>query len=184
MAQRCSYCGKTKPQHHGKACIDIPAFKILLGDSPLTPHGEKLARVKEMCTEGYTGLSPRDKDDIREVLHSLLDVTREAACPCCKAGTNIEKEPCQECKGTGFAIVAYETLRVHLKLALEQITAELENPRMQFTVYQAGLQFAKDAITNPTKIESCPHCGVPLTGMNSNAEECLHNPRREKRTEQ
>ena len=24
--------------------------------------------------------------------------------------------------------------------------------------------------------EACPHCGVPLTGMNSNPDECLHKP--------
>lgn len=152
MAQRCTYCGKTKIQHHGKACIDIPAFKILLGDSPLTPHGEKLARVQEMCTEGYGGLSYRDKDDIREVLHTLYDVTKEAACPCCKSGTTLDKKPCQECKGSGLVIVAYETLRIRLKLALEQITAELGNPEMRFTLYQAGLQYAKDAIMKPIEL--------------------------------
>jgi len=42
------------------------------------PHGERLARVQQMCTEGYGGLSQRDKDDIREVYHSLLDVTRDS----------------------------------------------------------------------------------------------------------
>ncbi len=47
------------------------------GDSPLTPWGEQLARVQEMCTEGYAGLSQRDKDDIRAVYHRMLDLTGE-----------------------------------------------------------------------------------------------------------
>jgi hypothetical protein len=45
---------------------------------------------------------------------------REAACPCCKNGVNIEGDPCQECKGSGYAIVAYETLRIHWKRLTEQ----------------------------------------------------------------
>ena len=100
-------------RHHYGASGYVPP------DSPLTPWGEQLARVQEMCTEGYGGLSARDKDDIRAVYHRLLDLFREAACPCCHAGTNITLEPCQECHGTGLVSVAYDSLRIHCKLLSE-----------------------------------------------------------------
>jgi len=30
MSQRCGYCGKTRKQHFGKACIDVEGFKRAL----------------------------------------------------------------------------------------------------------------------------------------------------------
>ncbi len=54
-----------------------PSGYVKPEDSPLTPWGEQLARVQEMCTEGYAGLSQRDKDDIRAVYHRMLDLASE-----------------------------------------------------------------------------------------------------------
>lgn len=96
------------------------------GDSPLTPWGEQLARVQAMCTEGYGGLSGRDKSDIRAVYHRMLDLTREVACPCCKSGTTLLREPCQECHGKGLVSVAYDTLRVHYK-SLQEYSENIKN---------------------------------------------------------
>lgn len=30
MAQRCSYCGRTRKQHKGKPCIDVAGFRRVL----------------------------------------------------------------------------------------------------------------------------------------------------------
>lgn len=43
----------------------------------LTPRGEKIARVQQMCTEGFCNISTSDKDAIREVLHSMYDAVAD-----------------------------------------------------------------------------------------------------------
>lgn len=73
----------------------------------------------------------------------------EVVCPCCRG---IEQGGCQECKGTGLVSVAYDTLRLHWKLALERIQEEADNPELQYrgeaprVVYQAGIRFAIDVL--------------------------------------
>ncbi len=42
-------------------------------EGALTPRGEKIARVQQMCTEGFCNISITDKEAIREVLHSMYD---------------------------------------------------------------------------------------------------------------
>lgn len=32
MAQRCTYCGRTRKQHKGKPCVDVVGFRGVLKD--------------------------------------------------------------------------------------------------------------------------------------------------------
>lgn len=63
----------------------------------------------------------REECKFPTVLEEFRRLAREAACPCCKNGVNLEGETCQECHGKALAIVAYETVRVKNKLAGEAL---------------------------------------------------------------
>ena len=70
-----------------------------------------------------------------------------------------------ECKLCGMAILDCDRLRLkgiavdyHLECLIRRA---------------ADLRAALTALPSPP---TCPHCGVPLTGMNSNPDECLHKP--------
>lgn len=63
---------------------------------------------------------------IARLLDEVRRLKRENACPCCKNGVNLAGEVCDECKGKGLAIIAYEVLRVHYKLLRESLIGPKE----------------------------------------------------------
>lgn len=54
--------------------------------------------------------------DIPFLIGEVRRLQREAACPCCKDGVTLEGKECTECYGKGLVCIAYERLRVQLKL--------------------------------------------------------------------
>src|ERR1035437_3375572 len=126
--QRCSWCGKTQKQHGGVAFVDVEGFKKVLRmryeeRSPWTVETMRIINtltpeIKGKAFDSDWFLLRQRFEEFEEAKNA---VAKEAACPCCKAGTTLERKPCQECKGSGLAIVAYETVRTRLKLAEEQI---------------------------------------------------------------
>lgn len=93
-------------------------------------------------------------------------MTREAHCPCCTTGDGIERDPCQECKGTGLASVAYDTARTHIKLLEEQLyrLREAVSPgrigKPEYDIGVAARPRPLDTVIKPAKIEvfSRPEC--------------------------
>ena len=48
MSQRCTYCGKTRTQHKGRACVDIQGFKKVLRERLRNPadDGPEVALIR------------------------------------------------------------------------------------------------------------------------------------------
>ena len=59
MAQRCSFCGRTKKQHNGRACVDVEGFKKILkqrADSYATLTGNGVGEVDATADAGVVGV--------------------------------------------------------------------------------------------------------------------------------
>ena len=87
---------------------------------------EIIKRIEDKILDAHGKALPQNwvytdaETTIDLLVAEILTLRHEARCPCCHLGITIELEPCQECHGKGLAICAYETSRIHEKLAREQ----------------------------------------------------------------
>jgi hypothetical protein len=73
MAQRCSYCGRTRTQHKGRPCIDVQGFRRVL-------H----ARACRWCAGGY--FPAVNVNGV--VVHRGADIATGGDLPCSRHGAD------------------------------------------------------------------------------------------------
>jgi len=86
-----------------------------------------ITTVTTRITRAY--LERKTKAELAQWYLDLLDendrIMRLAACPCCKDG-QAGDHTCQECHGKALVSVAYDTARIHLKQAQEELAYSKE----------------------------------------------------------